>query len=150
MFIDITDMPSTMYGYQIEQITEGDDSIVLQALAAAEEEVRSYLTANQRKEFFDGRFVYDADTILSATGSARNPLILEVTKTIAKWWIVQLSNADIIYEQAKERYDRAVAWLKQLADGSVNLSTLPTIDLSLDTEKQPFSFGSRAKFKHDY
>lgn len=143
-------MPSAMYGYQIEQITEGNDDIVLQALAAAEEEVRSYLTANQRKEFMDGRFVYDADAIMSATGAERNPLILEVTKTIAKWWIVQLSNADIIYEQAKERYDRAVNWLKQLANGEVNLSTLPTVDLGTDAENTPFSFGSRKKFNHEF
>jgi len=150
MFLTVGDMPSAMYGYQIDQITEGNNDIVLQALAAAEEEVRSYLTSNDRKEFYDGRFVYDADAILSATGTERNALILEVTKTIAKWWIVQLSNADIIYEQAKERYDRAVNWLKALAKGDVNLSTLPTKDLSLDVDAQPFSFGSRKKFNHDY
>lgn len=141
-------MPGSMYGYQLEQITEGNDDIVDTALAAAEEEIRSYLTGNNMREWQDGRLQYDVDAILSATASERNPLILKHGVTIAKWWIVELCNADIIYEQTKERYDRAVSWLSKLSKGDINLSSLPQIDIEAN-EKQPFSFGSRKKFNHE-
>ena len=141
-------MPSTMYGYQLEQITEGNDDIIDMALAAAEEEIRSYLTGNNMRQWEDGRLHYDVDAILIAAGAERNPLILKHGITIAKWWVVDLCNADIIYEQCKERYDRSVKWLTQLSKGEINLSSLPQIDQEAN-EKQPFSFGSRQKFTHE-
>lgn len=152
MFLTQADLPSVIYGYQIDQITEGNDDIIDMAMAAAEEEIRSYLDPNNQKEWLDGRLRYDVEAILSASGTDRNPLILKHCVTIAKWWIVELCNADIIYEQTKERYDRATNWLKQLAKGEVNLSTLPTIDPATETEEdsiQPFSYGSRPKFNHE-
>lgn len=148
MFLTEADLGSTMYGYQIDQIIDGDETIVPIALAAAEEEVRSYLTGNNKKDWQDGRLQYDVNAILSASGADRNALLVKMTVVIAKWWIVDLCNADIIYEQSKERYDRATAWLKDLASGKINLSTLPLIDNELTTT-QPFSFGSRAKFTHE-
>ena len=141
-------MPSAMYGYQMEQITEGNDDIIDVAMAAAEEEVRSYLSGNNRREWLDGRLQYDVEAILTAQAESRNALILKHAVTIAKWWIVELCNADIIYEQAKERYDRAIAWLNKLAKGDVTLSTLPTLSQEV-TEREPFSFGSREKFNHE-
>lgn len=148
MFLTKDDLPTVMYGYQIAQITEGNDDIVDMALAAAEEEVRSYLTGNNMIEWQDGRLKYDVDAILQAQGEDRNALIVKHCVTIAKWWIVDLCNADVIYEQAKERYDRATSWLTKLAKGEVNLSTLPTLNPESST-REPFSFGSRAKFNHD-
>ncbi|NRR90648.1 DUF1320 family protein [Winogradskyella undariae] len=150
MFLQKDDLGSTMYGYQMDQITEGNDDIIDIAMAAAEEEVRSYLEPNNKIEWQDGRLRYDADAVLSAVGAARNALILKHAITVAKWWIVDLSSADIIYEQAKERYDRSTDWLKQLASGEVNLSTLPTLSPEdLENDRPPFSFGSRKKFNHE-
>lgn len=141
-------MPSTMYGYQIDQITEGNDDILDVAMAAAEEEVRSYLTGNNMREWQDGRLNYDVAAIFIAAGADRNSLILKHCITIAKWWLVDLCNADIIEEQAKDRYDRSVSWLKMLASGKVSLSSLPTLDPEANI-REPFSFGSRKKFNHD-
>ena len=149
MFLTAEDLPTTMYGYQMEQITDGNDDIIDMALAAAEEEIRSYLTGNNQKEWLDGRLQYDVEAILSQEGSERNALILKHGLTVAKWWIVELCNADIIYEQVKERYDRATKWLKMLSTGEVSLSTLPTIDLE-NTTREPFAYGSRKKFNHEY
>ena len=149
MFLQKTDLPNTIYSYQLEQITEGNDDIIDVAMAAAEEEVRSYLSGNHKKEWLDGRLQYDVTKILAATGTARNPLILKHTITIAKWWIVELCNADVIYEQTKERYDRAIDWLKQLASGKVNLSTLPVLTAEDTIERESLSYGSRTKFNHE-
>ena len=156
MFLEIEDLKNCIYNYQIDQITDGDTSITLQAIAAAEQEVRSYLAANNMREWADGRLRYDVEAIFSATGNERNPLILSHTATIAKYYIIELCNADIIYEIAKERYDRAVAWFKDLAKGTINLDTLPQLpedDGSGDGEDgentYPFVYGSREKFNHE-
>lgn len=153
MFLQDSDLGATIYNYQIEQITDGDEGIVLQAMQAAEEEIRSYLSGNNKKEWSDGRPKYDVDAILSASGAARNSLLVRQASTIAKWYIVELCNADIIYETAKDRYDRTVAWLKLLAKGEINLTSLPVITENPDDESgydtAPFIYGSREKFNHE-
>ena len=147
MFLEITDLGTTIYSYQIEQITDGDENIPLQAMASAEEEVRSYLAAI---EWSDGRPRLDIPAILGATGTARNALLVRMTATIAKFYISELCNADIIYETAKERYDRAITWLRQLARGEIKLSTLPeTPETDDSTGTEPFIYGSREKFNHE-
>lgn len=141
MFVSKEDLGSAIYGYQVEQITEGDDDLVLQAINAAIEEVGGYLAGNS---------LYDVSAIFATTGTNRNALILTHTVTIAKWYIVELCNADIIYGQAKERYDRAVSWLTKLSKGTVTLGGLPTIPIATgETETDTFGYGSRVKFIHD-
>lgn len=148
MFLETTDLGTTIYNYQIDQITEGNEDITVQAMAAAEEELRSYLSAPL---WSDGRPKYDVPAILSATGTERNQLLVRMTSTIAKFYIIELCNADIIYETAKERYDRATDWLKAFAKGAVSLSTLPetpSVDPNSDGT-EPFIYGSREKFNHE-
>lgn len=151
MFLKKADLKNNIYNYQIEQITEGDDTIVTLALSAAEEECRSYLEANiYKRDSQDGRLLYDVATIFSETCADRNPLILQHCITLAKYHIIQLSNVDILYEQAKERYDRAIDWLTKLANGSITLKSLPVLDIAdEDPSLTPFSFGSRQKFNHE-
>jgi phage gp36-like protein len=151
MFITVDDLKGTIYGYQRDEITNGNNDITLQAIAAAESEVRSYISGNYKKEWKDGRLIYDVEAIMSATGSDRNALIVAHTATIAKFYLIELCNADVIYENAKERYDRAVSWLKQLAKGEISLPDLPLLNPpALDQDEQfPFAYGSRQKFNHE-
>ena len=153
MFLEEKDLENSIYNYQVEQITEGNEQIVEEALLTAEEEVRSYISLNNKRVKYDGRLIYDVDKILSATGTARNPMIKKTMVTIAKWYIVDLCNADIIYETAKERYDRAITWLNKLSKGDLTLSTLPIIENNPtetdDDSTAPFAYGSREKFNHE-
>lgn len=154
LFIEKKDLGSVIYSYQIDQITESNDDIVFQAIAAAETEIRSYFIANNKREWRDGRLRYDVSKIFSSRGNERNPLLVSHTVTIAKWYIVELCNADIIYEHAKERYDRAISWLKQLAKGDISLDTLPLLDEVQDENESTnrttsFIAGSRNKFNHE-
>ncbi|MBS1535322.1 MAG: DUF1320 family protein [Bacteroidetes bacterium] len=151
MFIEKDDLGSVIYSYQIEDITEGDDNLVAQACAAAIEEAKSYLTPNiKTKQSFDGRLLYDVEAIFSAEGTDRNSLILQHCATLAKWHLVTLCNADVIYEQAKDRYDRAIDWFTKIAKGTINLTGLPQLTISPDTETaEAFYSGSRTKFIHE-
>ena len=153
MFIEKADLGSVLYEYQLDQITDGNDDVVMQACNAAIEEAKSYLTPNtDDKKWLDGRLLYDEEAIFNATGLDRNSLILQHTCTMAKWYVAELCNADFIYEKAKERYDRAVDWFTKVAKGTINVSSLPQLVRNETTvgEKQPFSSGSRTKFNHDY
>jgi hypothetical protein len=151
MFIEKEDFGSVIYAYQVDQITEGNDDLVNQALSAGVEEAKSYLTANVNSlKTFDGRIVYDVDAIFSSTALDRNSLILQHCLTLAKFHLAVLCNADFIYEQAKERYDRAIDWFTKLAKGTVVLTSLPKISIEESTERNPFSSGSRTKFNHEY
>lgn len=149
MFLQDTDLGAIIYDHQLAQIVEDDDTIVLQAMQVAEEEVKGYLTENNKREHLDGRLRYDVDAIFSAQGNERNSLLVRHASTIAKWYIVELCNAEVLYENIKERYDRATEYLKKLAKGEVNISSLPQINTD-NNPAQPFSMMSRNKFNHNY
>jgi phage gp36-like protein len=135
MFLKKEDLKKSIYNYNLEQITDGDETVVDTALAAATEELRSYLSGNNKREWLDGRVLYDVDAILNAVDAERNALILSHGVVIAKWWIIDLCNADMIYEQAKERYDRTRKYMQ---------------DLEEDTEEsEVWKYGSRKKFNHE-
>lgn len=152
MFLQKSDLGSVIYSYQIDQITEGNNDLVVQAITASVEEAKSYLTPNiNNKKNFDGRLLYDVENIFNKEGNDRNSLILQHCATLAKFHLSTLCNADFIYEQAKERYDRAIDWFTKIAKGTINLTGLPQLTITDETlETQPFSSGSRPKFNHDY
>lgn len=145
MYISAAELKSAIYQYQIDEITENDASIVLMAIQAAEEEVRGYLR--------NGRGLapaYDLATIFSRTGAARSALLTETIKTVAVWHLVKLCNADVIYEHVKERYDRALAWLKDVNRGQITLDLPLIIDpLNPTGTVEVFRAGSRPKFNHE-
>jgi len=138
MFIQEEELRSVAYNYQLEQIVENDATILQMAIEAATEEVRGYLSSR-----------YDTTAAFAATGADRNPLLVEITKDIALWYIIRLSNVDILYEPVKERYDRAVQWLDRVARGTI------TPDLPAATDEngdyiQPLRCGSMPKQQYDY
>lgn len=125
-----------MYAHVIEEITEGDDSIVEQAIDAAIEEARSYLA--QR---------YDVAKIFAATGKSRNAMVLENVKVIVIWRIITICNAEAIYNMWKERYDRVVDYFKGVAKGLIT----PALPLLTDEQGNvtiQAKFGSNPKFHH--
>jgi phage gp36-like protein len=139
MYITIDELKSALYVYQAQEITEADNDILLMNIAAAEAEVRSYLAG-----------LYDVEAIFSAEGSKRNPLLMELTKNIAVWYIVRLSNVDLIYKHAKERYDAAIDWLTKVADGKV-APDLPAAPIDDNPAGSGVSWGSSgARNNNDY
>lgn len=150
MFVTKEELKTAIYMYQIDQISEADDDIVVAAITAAIDEAKSYLRANKKKEWMDGRLRYDVDATFSKTGADRNSLLMEMIKSIAVWYVVRLCNVDMIYEHLKGRYDRAIAWLKQVNKGEVTIDIplLPEDDSAANTEL-PFRAGSRKKFNHE-
>lgn len=106
MFITIEELKTVAYEYQIIDIVEEDETIVEIAIDAAIEEIKSYLA---------GR--YDTINVFNKQGNERNRLIVELTKDIALWQIIRLSNPDILFDRVKDRYDRAIDYLNRVAKG---------------------------------
>lgn len=138
MYITIEELKSALYAYQAQEIVEADNDILLMNIAAAEAEVRSYLAG-----------AYDVNTIFSAEGTDRNPLIMELTKNIAVWYIIRLSNVDLIYKHAKERYDAAIEWLNRVADGKLS-PDLPAAPIDDNPTGSGVSWGGSPRYNNDY
>lgn len=154
MFLEIDELRSVMYSYQLETIIENDNTIAVMAINSAVSEMKSYLNPSNQKQWNDGRPQYDVNKIFSAQAGDRDALIMEICKDIALYRICRLANVDIIHEHVKERYDRAIDWLEKVAGlkGAPTLTPdLPTIesDGKAGSTKKPFRYGSRPKFNHE-
>lgn len=137
MFITVQELSTGMYAHVINNIIQNDSQIAVQAIEAAQEEVKSYLAVR-----------YNVNLIFSATGNSRNALVMENVKTVAIWNLLRLSSTETLYEVWRERYDRVIEYLKQVADGK----TAPNLPLITDANGKTViktKFGSNPKFKHD-
>lgn len=131
-------MRTVIYEHTMDDISVEDDATVLQCIEAAVGEMKSYLASR-----------YDVATIFAATGDHRDALILEDTKVIAVWNLIRLSNSELIYEQWRDRYDRVVKFMKDVAEGTIT----PDLPIVTDASGNPIiksRFGSNPKFQHQY
>ena len=130
MYLTPEELKSHMYAHIVEEITEGDEQIVLQAI--------SYLRPR-----------YDTDRIFAAEGSERNALVLENTKIVTVWNLIKLSNVETIYEIWKERYDRVIKYLEGVAAGT-RTPSLPLLTDEKGEVRIKMRCGSNSKFRHSF
>jgi hypothetical protein len=166
MFLEIDEMKSVLYQYQMNEIAESDDEIIVDGIAAGIEEVRGYFEAsNARRESanlpaqqYAAYKIYDVDAIFNAEGEKRNAFVLRLCKRVAVWNICELSNVDVIYQHVKERYEQTIATLEKIAGmgdfarSQMVISSLPSPPSPPeggDVERKPFRTGSRHKFNHE-
>lgn len=166
MFLTIEELKSVLYEYQLDDIANGDDAVLEDAIDAAVCEVQSYLlAANQRRETatlskqqYAAWNLYDTEAIFTAEGINRNQFLLRLTKRVAAWNVIELAAPDVLYERIKERYDAAISTLEKVAglgeyaNSRLIMPGLPTI-LEAETESeqkaQPIRMTSRPKFNHE-
>lgn len=137
MYIEPSELKTAAYDHVIEQITNGDDSMIRTAIDAAVEEIQSYLSLR-----------YDTEKIFSATGSARNPMVVEAVKDVTVWNLIRVSNAELLYDLWKSRYDRVIDYFTKVSRGTIApalpLLTSPSGSVSIHPK-----FGSNRKFRHE-
>ena len=138
MFLEINEMNTVAAEYKVEEITDYDSGIVQQCILAAVKRVRRFLS---------GR--YDVERIFSASGEERDAELLEICKNVALWFLVRRCNVDILYNRVKETYDRDMAYLKELRDGSIP-SDLPLRETEDGKPAGIFRSGSHRKFRHSW
>ena len=138
MFITKEELKSHLYDYQVDQISDNDDTIVVEAIDVATAEVKSYL-ANR----------YDTATIFAATGSSRSALIVEHVKVCAVYHLLILCNVDAIYERYETAYDRSIKYLKDVADGLLS-PDLPYLQTDSGNPTGTIQLKSNPKFTHSF
>lgn len=166
MFIEVDEMKTTLYEYQMAEIAESDISIIEDGIAAAVSEVRSYFeaannrreTANLNSQQYAAWKMYDVDAIFGAAGNDRNKFVTRLCKRVAAYNICELANPDIIYQHVLERYENTIKTLEKIAgmgeyaNARIILSDLPSPTPQPEPEaeeKKPFRMISRPKFNHE-
>jgi phage gp36-like protein len=104
--ITITDMKTHIYQGVQNIISEGDNTIIQSAINAAIAEAKGYCSRYQLDVLFDNPLPAD-------------PILTLHVKNMAKWHFLILANPSIDYEDAQLRYDRAIAWLKDIQAGKI-------------------------------
>lgn len=99
-----------------DSTTPQDTAVIEVCEDRAVSEMRSYLSKT-----------YDCDKIFSASGADRHPLILMMALDIAVYHIFCLHNPYKISQIRKDRYDRAVDWLKAVASGKITIDGAPRL-----------------------
>jgi phage gp36-like protein len=107
-FLTIEELQSHIRIESIVAITRNDNAIAESAIDAAIKEAKGYLTR------------YNTDLVFAATAEARNNLLLIFVKDIAVWHLINIVNPNIDVKLREKRYDRAIAWLKDVQKGNVD------------------------------
>ena len=111
--------------------SQKDSAIVEICEDRAVAEMRSYLSK-----------YYDCDAIFSQTGPDRHPLILMMAIDIAVYHIFCLHNPYKMSQIRKDRYDRAVEWLKAVAKGDITIDGAPRLPEEEQAENSPWQIAS--------
>lgn len=115
-FITDLDYDASIHEEILTAITRNDSAILLIIQDRAVDEMKSYMASR-----------YDTDAIFSATGSARNQLILMFAMDITLYHLHSVHNPVKFPQIRKDRYDRAIEWLKMVQQGEINPAGLPLI-----------------------
>jgi len=136
MFIEKTDLLSVIDLRELEEVSEGDDTVIDAMLYAAVDEMRAYLSDN-----------YDIDTIFSKTGDDRNKMLVRIANDIAVYHLTAKSVAGQDKEDRRERYDRDIEWLKMVSQKTQYTDLDQAIE---DDEDAEVNYGSNKKRRNYY
>jgi phage gp36-like protein len=138
-FIDLTDYDASIHREILDALTRDDDTIIEICEDRAIAEMRGYLSRR-----------YDCDRIFSATGTDRNQLILMMAIDIAVYHIFCIHNPQKMSQIRKDRYDRAMEWLKQVADEDISIDGAPFLPEEELLAKATFLIRSNRKRVNHY
>lgn len=137
-FITIEDYDASIHREILDSLLRDDatnDGAVIEICEdRAISEMRSHL--NKR---------YDCNAIFSATGSERHPLILMMAIDIAVYHIFCIHNPYKISEIRKERYNRAIEWLKAVSDEEITIDGAPELPEDEASANSRWQIGSNTQ-----
>jgi len=133
-FITIPDYDARIHREILDALVRQDEAIIEiiedQSIAL----MRSYL--NNR---------YDCDKIFSETATDRNHLILMMALDITVYNIFCVHNPQKMSQVTKDRYDRAITWLKEVNAGKVNIDGAPLHSADILSANSPYMTKSNRK-----
>mgnify|MGYP002509510602 FL=1 len=136
-FIQLSDYDSTIHRDILDSLLRGEASenstIIEDREMTAISEMKSYLNK-----------AYDVEKIFTAEGKARHPLILMMAKDIATYHIFCIHNPFKMSQIRKERYERAIDWLKGVARGEITIDGAPRLPEEEAAAKSPWQVENNA------
>lgn len=115
-FVNIEDYDASVHREILDALVRDDEALVEICEDRAIEEMRSYLSKR-----------YDCDAIFSAEGKDRNQLILMMVIDIAVYHIFCIHNPQKLSQVRKDRYERAVEWMKAVANEDISIDGAPLL-----------------------
>ena len=103
-FVQLSDYDATIHREILDALTRTDESVIEICEDRAIAEMRCYLSKR-----------YDCDRIFSATEDKRLQLVLMMVIDIAVYHIFCIHNPQKLSQLRKDRYERAVEWMKAVA-----------------------------------
>lgn len=138
-FIDIEDYDASIHRDILDAITRDDDSIVEICEDRAIEEMHCYLA---------GR--YDCKVVFEATGKQRNQLVLMMAIDIAVYHLFCIHNPQKLSQIRKDRYERAVEWLKAVRKGDISVDGLPSVEPAQSQKSSQYQMSGNPKRNNHY
>jgi len=137
-FLTQGELKSHIYDEVANEITRNDDSIIIEAIDTAIDEMKGYLTKYDT--------VACMDNVLPA---ARNKKLLSICKQVSTWHLIQLCNTNINYDKHLELYELAIKWLADVQKGNIVPSLpLPAVNPASPQANQSVKWNSNPKRKH--
>lgn len=115
-FVQLSDYDASIHREILDALTRSDESVVEICEDRAIAEMRCYLSKR-----------YDCDRIFSAVGDARLQLVLMMVIDIAVYHIFSIHNPQKLSQLRKDRYDRAVEWMKAVAAEDISIEGAPLL-----------------------
>ena len=122
-FIQLTDYDATVHRDILDSLLRGDSTNEedAQVIEICEDRAISEMRCYMGK-------TYNCDDIFYATGAKRHPLVLMMAIDIAVYHIFCLHNPYKMSPTRKDRYDRAIDWLKAVASGAITIEGATRLD----------------------
>ena len=133
-FIDIKDYDASLHREILDALVRDDETLVEICEDRAIAEMRGYLSKR-----------YDCNAIFSTTGKKRNQLILMMVIDIAVYHIFCIHNPQKLSQVRKDRYERAVEWMKAVASEEVSIDGAPLLTEEERAKKAELMFKSNPK-----
>ena len=133
-FVQIEDYDASVHREILDALVRDDDSLVEICEDRAIAEMRCYLSKR-----------YDCDAIFSASGNGRNQLVLMMVIDIAVYHIFCIHNPQKLSQIRKDRYERAVEWMRAVADEEISIDGVPLLPEDERAAKASLMFKSNRK-----
>ena len=133
-FIDIKDYDASLHSEILDALVRDDETLVEICEDRAIAEMRGYLSKR-----------YDCNAIFSTTGKKRNQIILMMVIEIAVYHIFCIHNPQKLSQVRKDRYERAVEWMKAVASEEVSIDGAPLLPEEERAKKAELMFKSNPK-----
>ena len=115
-FVELRDYDASIHRDILDALVREDEPVIEICEDRAIAEMRCYLSKR-----------YDCDRIFSATGEDRNQLVLMMVIDIAVYHIFCIHNPQKLSPMRKDRYERAVEWMKAVAAEEISIEGAPLL-----------------------